>query len=190
MILYLHGFRSSPQSTKAQLMAQAMAERGLSAQFFMPQLPSSPAAAIRLCEALIAEQHDGQQPLTIIGSSLGGYYATYLAEQHDCRAILINPAIYATRDLSTQLGQLRYFHDDRPFQFTLKDLCELRPLFRAQIKPERYFLLAGDRDEVLDWQEMSKRYAGAKQIVVPGIDHSFSCFSDYIQDMLAFAGLA
>ncbi|XVN75185.1 hypothetical protein AAEX37_02287 [Oligella sp. MSHR50489EDL] len=171
-------------------MAKAMAERGLSAQFFMPQLPPSPAQAMRDCERIIAEHHDGKQPLTIIGSSLGGYYATYLAERHNCRAVLINPAIYATRDLSTQLGQLSYFHDDRPFQFTVKDLCELEALFRAQIKPERYLLLAGDRDEVLDWQEMSKRYAGAKQVIVPGIDHSFSCFSDYIADIIAFAGLA
>lgn len=171
-------------------MAQAMAERGLSEQFFMPQLPPSPAQAIRECNAIIAEHHDGEHPLTIIGSSLGGYYASYLAEQHHCRAVLINPAIYATRDLSTQLGQLSYFHDDRPFEFGLSDLCELEDLFLAHITTERYFLLAGDRDEVLDWQEMVKRYEGAKHIVVPGIDHSFSCFSDYIDDILAFAAYA
>lgn len=189
MILYLHGFRSSPQSMKAQLMAKAMAERGLSEQFFMPQLPSSPAQAMRECSEIIANHHDKKFPLTIIGSSLGGYYATYLAEKNDCRAVLINPAIYATRDLSTQLGQLTYFHDDRPFEFKLSDLCELEELFQSHITAERYFLLAGDRDEVLDWQEMTKRYEGAKQVVVPGIDHSFSCFSDYIEEILAFAAI-
>lgn len=171
-------------------MAQAMAARGLSEQFFMPQLPPSPAQAMRECSEIIANHYDGCHPLTIIGSSLGGYYATYLAEQHNCRAVLINPAIYATRDLSTQLGQLTYFHDARPFEFKLSDLCELEALFQTQISADRYFLLAGDRDEVLDWQEMTKRYQGAKQVVVPGIDHSFSCFSDYIDDILAFADYA
>jgi predicted esterase YcpF (UPF0227 family) len=190
MILYLHGFRSSPQSMKAQLMAQAMAERGLAERFFMPQLPPSPEQAIKECNEIIAKHRDLNRPLTIIGSSLGGYYATYLAEHHDCRAVVINPAIYATRDLSTQLGHLTYFHDNRPFEFKLSDLYELQKLFQPHITPERYFLLAGDRDEVLDWQEMTKRYEGAKQVVAPGIDHSFSCFSDYIDDILRFAEMA
>ena len=190
MILYLHGFRSSPQSMKAQLMAKAMSDRGLSDHFFMPQLPPSPAQAIKECNEIVAKNFDGSHPLTIIGSSLGGYYASYLAEQHNCRAVLINPAIFATRDLSTQLGQLTYFHDERPFEFTLTDLHELEALFLSHITPERYLLLAGDRDEVLDWQEMTKRYQGAKQIVVAGIDHSFSCFSDYIEDILNFADYA
>ena len=190
MILYLHGFRSSPQSMKAQLMHKAMADRGLADQFFMPQLPSSPAQAIELCTDIITKNHDKSHPLTIIGSSLGGYYATYLAEQHDCRAALINPATFAARDLSTQLGLLRYFYDDRPFEFTLENLHELQALFQPKITPERYFLLIGDRDEVLDWQEISKRYEGAKQIIVSGADHSFSCFGDYIDEVLVFADYA
>lgn len=190
MILYLHGFRSSPQSMKAQLMAQAMAERGLAERFFMPQLPSSPAEAMALCSDIISKNHDKSHPLTIIGSSLGGYYATYLAEQNDCQAVLINPATYATRDLSTQLGPMTYFYDDTPFEFTLANLHELAALFQPNITAERYFLLAGDRDEVLDWQEMSKRYEGAKQIIVPGATHSFDCFGDYIEDILTFAHYA
>lgn len=187
MILYLHGFRSSPQSMKAQIMAKAMADRGLAEHFFMPQLPSSPAEAIALCTEIIHNHHDKTHPLTIIGSSLGGYYATFLAEQHDCRAVLINPATYATRDLSTQLGPMTYFHDDRPFEFSLTDLYELEALYQPNITAKRYFLLAGDRDEVLDWQEMAKRYDGAKQIIVPGATHSFDCFNDYLEDILAFA---
>lgn len=190
MILYLHGFRSSPQSMKAQLMAQAMADRGLAAQFFMPQLSFSPAQAMKDCHDMIDKHHDDKQPLTIIGSSLGGYYATYLAEQYDCSAVVINPAVYATRDLSTQLGLVSNYYDDSVFEFTLKELHELEALFQPQIKAERYFLLAGDRDEVLDWQEMSKRYEGAKQIIVNDADHSFSCFSDYIDDILAYANYA
>lgn len=188
MILYLHGFRSSPQSMKAQLMAAAMAERGYADHIFMPQLPPSPAAAMTLCHELISHYRDlSEQPLTIIGSSLGGYYATYLAEHYDCHAVLINPAIYAARDLSTQLGTLTYFYDEREFEFTPEHLKELQDLFQDMIQPERYLLLAGDRDEVLDWQEMAVRYTGSKQIIVAGADHSFSCFSDYINEVLAFA---
>ncbi len=190
MILYLHGFRSSPQSMKAQLMAQVMAEHGLADHFVMPQLPSSPAEAITLCTDIISKKHEHNHPLTIIGSSLGGYYATYLAEQNNGQAVLINPAIYATRDLSTQLGPMTYFYDDTPFEFTLANLHELEALFQPKITADRYFLLASDRDEVLDWQEMTKRYEGAKQIIVPGATHSFDCFGDYIKDILAFAQYA
>ncbi|HZJ97125.1 MAG: hypothetical protein GX822_04735 [Alcaligenaceae bacterium] len=187
MILYLHGFRSSPQSMKAQLMAKAMTDRGLEKHIFMPQLPPSPAESMELCTEIIAKNRDKNHPMTIIGSSLGGYYATYLAEQNDCQAVLINPAIYATRDLSTQLGPMTYFYDDRPFEFSLTNLYELESLFQSKITAERYLLLAGDRDEVLDWQEMAKRYEGAKQIIVPDATHSFDCFGDYIEAILAFA---
>mgnify|MGYP001945814417 FL=1 len=82
---------------------------------------------------------------------------------------------------------MTYFHDDRPFEFSLTDLYELEALYQPNITAKRYFLLAGDRDEVLDWQEMAKRYDGAKQIIVPGATHSFDCFSDYLEDILAFA---
>lgn len=194
MILYLHGFRSSPQSMKAQLTAEAMVARGWGDRIHIPQLPPSPAEAMALCHQLI-EQHLGdKQVLTVIGSSLGGYYATYLAAYYDCQAVLINPAVYATRDLSTQLGHLTYFHDDRPFDWRLEQLHELHALVvpngRELVRrhPERYQLYVGDRDEVLDWQEMVHRYPGARQVIVPGADHSFACYSDYLDNILAFAG--
>ena len=100
MILYLHGFRSSPQSAKAQIVARALHARGQGDLFVAPQLPVAPRDAIALCLDL-AKQAQGE--LCIMGSSLGGYYATYLAQVLDCRAVLINPSIYAARDLSTQL---------------------------------------------------------------------------------------
>lgn len=185
MILYLHGFRSSPQSLKAQLVQKAAPEHGLD-NFHAPQLPPSPKEAIALCRQLI-DQHQNNEPLTIMGSSLGGYYATYLAETLDCRAVLINPAVFAVRDLSTQLGHLQYYHDaNQGFKFTSAYLSELQALKIPQIHPERYLVLIGTADEVLDWQEIAARYRDATQIVVPGEDHGFSHFKNYLPDVIQY----
>src|SRR5690606_36619747 len=108
MLLYLHGFRSSPQSHKATLMARTMQERGRAQDWRCPQLPASPRRALELARHLIEQAvEQGLDPgkdLVVVGSSLGGYYATCLAEQWQCRAVLLNPVVHAARDLPTQVG--------------------------------------------------------------------------------------
>ncbi|MFV9475158.1 YqiA/YcfP family alpha/beta fold hydrolase [Advenella sp. RU8] len=190
MILYLHGFRSSSLSAKSQLMQQAMASRGLSHAFAGPDLPVSPKQAIELALATARQLSEGQDihQLTVIGSSLGGYYATWLANELDCKAVLVNPCIYASRDLSTQLGPMTCFHSDEPFELKAAHIRELANLFVPEIRhPEKFFLLARMADEVLDWQEMQNRYLGAKQLIIPGGDHGFSDFEKYIPQVLDFA---
>ncbi|EOA04436.1 esterase [Herbaspirillum frisingense GSF30] len=189
MILYLHGFRSSPQSFKARVMGRRMAELGLQDDYLCPQLPASPAAAIALAGALVA----GVDParLTVVGSSLGGFYATWLAEHLGCRAVLLNPAVKPPRDLESYVGVSTQYHSDEPFEFKHEYIAELRSLVVPAIsRPQRYLLLAATGDEVLDWREMVAHYPGARQIVIQGSDHGMAEFVDYLDEVLAFCGVA
>lgn len=193
MILYLHGFRSSPKSFKAQLLADAMATRGIGNRWVCPQLPASPQRAVELAGHLIeqAQLRQNMQPesdLCIIGSSLGGYYANYLAEHWKCRAVVLNPAVYAARDLATQVGEHSQYHSDDPFVFLPEYVDELAALAVGKpSRPDRYYLLATQGDEVLDWREMVAWYQGCRQHVVPGSDHGISDFPRYLDDVLEFA---
>lgn len=193
MILYLHGFRSSPKSFKAQLLAQAMKDRGLENEWVCPQLPASPQRALELANHLI-EQHlrhtapAGSSRLTIMGSSLGGYYANCLAEHWKCRAVVLNPAIYAARDLATQVGEHTQYHSDDPFTFRREYVDELAEMAVGKPShPEHYFLVAAKGDEVLDWQEMVAWYAGCHQLILEGSDHGLSDFANYLPRVLDFA---
>lgn len=188
MILYLHGFRSSPQSYKARYMAERMQALGLSHQFHCPQLPASPAQAIQLALD-IAGQCDPAQ-LSIIGSSLGGFYATWLAERLGCRAVLLNPAVQPPRDLESYVGVTTQYHSDEPFEFKHEYIDELRALTVAHItQPQRYFLIAATGDEVLDWRDMVAHYRGAQQTVIQGDDHGISSFAEHADAVLAFCGI-
>ncbi|AMG37321.1 MULTISPECIES: YqiA/YcfP family alpha/beta fold hydrolase [Achromobacter] len=191
MILYLHGFRSSPTSFKARLMADAMAARGLAGAWACPQLPASPREAAELALGIAREQLAGAadpRALTVVGSSLGGFYATWLAEQLGCKAVLLNPAVEAARDLATQVGEHRMYHSDAPFMFLPEYVQELAALHVSRItQPERYFLVAATGDEVLDWREMRDRYAGCRQRIVQGSDHGLSDFADWMPEVLEFA---
>ncbi|MCW0210681.1 YqiA/YcfP family alpha/beta fold hydrolase [Achromobacter veterisilvae] len=191
MILYLHGFRSSPTSLKARMMADAMASRGLSAAWACPQLPASPREAVDLAMGIARRQLDGAdspRALTVIGSSLGGFYATWLAEQLGCKAVLLNPAVEAARDLATQVGEHRMYHSDAPFAFLPGYVDELAAIHVPRItQPDRYFLVAATGDEVLDWREMRDRYAGCRQRIVQGSDHGLSDFARWMPEVLEFA---
>ncbi|NQE50394.1 YqiA/YcfP family alpha/beta fold hydrolase [Herbaspirillum rubrisubalbicans] len=188
MILYLHGFRSSPQSFKARVMGQRMAALGLQNQYVCPQLPASPAGAIALAGSLVAGVDPAQ--LTVVGSSLGGFYATWLAEHIGCRAVLVNPAVKPPRDLESYVGVTTQYHSDEPFEFKHEYIAELRALVVPAItRPERYFLLAATGDEVLDWREMVAHYPGARQTVIQGSDHGMAEFADHLDAVLAFCGV-
>jgi predicted esterase YcpF (UPF0227 family) len=188
MILYLHGFRSSPLSFKTSFLAERMQALGLGDQYVCPQLPASPRAAIELAQQVV-EQVDPSQ-LTLIGSSLGGYYATWLAEKIGCRAVMLNPAVYAARDLATQVGVKTQYHSNEPFEFKAEYVDELAALRIDRItKPERYFLIAATGDELLDWREMVTYFSHAKQHVIEGSDHGLTGFTDYVDEVLTFCGV-
>lgn len=188
MILYLHGFRSSPHSFKARLIGERMEALGRSAEFQCPQLSASPREAIALASE-IAERVAPDQ-FTLIGSSLGGYYATWLAEQIGCRAVLLNPSVTPTRNLENHVGATTTFHTGEPFEFRPEYVDELKALAVERItRPERYFLIAATGDELLDWREMVAHYPGARQHVIEGSDHGISEFAEYLDQVLAFCGV-
>ena len=182
-------------------MAQRMARLGLSDRFYSPQLPASPKAAIALALAWVNAQQQNQnevqaqapmaERLTIVGSSLGGFYASWLAEQLGCRAVLLNPAVKPPRDLQQYVGVTTQFHSDEPFEFKTEYVAELEALSVPAIsRPARYFLIAATGDEVLDWREMVAFYAGARQRVIDGSDHGISEFEQYVDEVLTFCGIA
>ena len=187
MLVYLHGFNSSPASHKAKLMRSYMEGRGLGSRYACPALPDMPRAAIGAIEIAIAGC--AARTLTFIGSSLGGFYATHLAEKLGCRAVLINPAITPHRGLEAYLGTQKNLHTGAPYELTRAHLEGWRELLVERVDPEKYLLLLETGDEVLDWREAARKYAGARTVIRDGGDHSLQGFPEHIERILAFAGL-
>jgi predicted esterase YcpF (UPF0227 family) len=186
VILYLHGFNSSPQSHKAQVLGRYLKEEGLGAQYGCPALPPLAVDAMREIEQLIA----GKSGVCLVGSSLGGFYATYLAEKHDMKAVLINPAIDPHVGLRAFLGPQKNLHTGEPYELTEAHLREWEKLYAPRVTPSRYLLLVETGDEVLDYRRAVARYAGAEQRIVPGGDHSLQSFPDHLPRILEFARAA
>jgi predicted esterase YcpF (UPF0227 family) len=185
-ILYLHGFCSSPASWKARVLADALASKGLSDRLFCPFLSPVPNEAIGEAEAIV-EGHAG--PLAVAGSSLGGFYATWLAEKYGLAAVLINPAVAAPVSLEKYLGVQTNLHTHERFEFTVEHLAQLRALTVPRVEPSRYLLMVETGDEVLDYREALARYAGCRRIVLSGGDHSFTRFPEYVARLIEFCGL-
>ena len=187
MLVYLHGFNSSPASHKARLMKIHMEGRGQGHLYACPALADTPHAALRTIEAAIAGSEPGR--ITFLGSSLGGFYATYLAQKLGCRAVLINPAITPHIGLEAYLGTQKNLHTGEPYELTRAHLEGWRDLVVERIDPERYLLLLETGDEVLDWREAARKYEGARTVIRDGGDHSLQSFPEHIGRILAFAGI-
>ncbi|MBN3813062.1 YqiA/YcfP family alpha/beta fold hydrolase [Paraburkholderia sp. Ac-20347] len=187
MIVYLHGFRSSPQSFKARLLAARLAELGRADEWLCPTLPVSPDETIELVEREIAQKARPGERITLLGSSLGGFFATQLAEKHGWRAVLLNPAVVPDRDLSKYLGEQPLWHGGGSIVVEPRHLQELRALAVARItRPERYYLIAATGDEVLDYREMLAHYPGVQTHLIEGSDHGISEFADYVDEVIRF----
>ena len=189
-LLYLHGFRSSPQSAKAQKMAAVMAERHPAVLWWSPQLPPSPQDAMALLEKGVADWPAAS--MAVIGSSLGGFYATAVAERCGCKAVLLNPAVDPARDLAAYIGeQTTWQNPDEHFFFEAHFVDELRALQAGPLAtPQHYLAIIAKGDEVLDWREMAARYAGARLRVLEGGDHALSDFDAQLPAILEFLDLA
>ena len=187
-LLYLHGFRSSPQSTKARRVARWLAENRPEVVWHCPQLPPSPAEAMRGVLAKVAGWP--RERMAVVGSSLGGFYATVVAEAFGCRAVLLNPAVDPARDLSKYIGEITAWHSDERFHFRAGFVDELRRISPPTLTDlGRYLAIIAKGDEVLDWHEMSARYAGCNVKLLDGSDHALSDFDAHLPDLLGFLGL-
>jgi uncharacterized protein len=193
-LLYLHGFRSSPGSAKARQVAdavRALQAAGRAIEWCCPQLPPSPEEAMRLIEQL-SRHWPRDASMAVVGSSLGGFYATVLAERRPAiRAVLLNPAVEPARDLADQIGELSAWHEPAlRFDFTVAHVAELRAMRPPAItRPERYAAVIAKGDEVLDWQEMVARYPGATIRLLEGNDHAISDFEQHLPFVLRCLGL-
>jgi uncharacterized protein len=188
-LAYLHGFRSSPKSAKAQTMGAWMRAHHPQVQWWCPQLPPSPRDAMELVLRELGRWP--RESMGVMGSSLGGFYATVVAEQLGCRAVVLNPAINPARDLAHYIGDLTSYHDpDDHFFFRPEYVTQLRVMTpRAITRRERYLAIIAKGDEVLDWREMRARYEGTNLGLLEGGDHALSDFDEHLPTVLQFLGL-
>ena len=187
MIVYLHGFNSAPSSHKARTMEKYLADRCPDETFVCPALPHRPQEAIMLVESILADKVP--RKVTLVGSSLGGYYATWLAERHACRAILIQPAVFPHVGLEQYLGKQKNLRTGAEYELTRDHLHGWRDLWVEEVDPERYLLLLETGDEVLDYRDAVRKYEGARMVIREGGDHMMQSFPEHLPRMLAFAGV-
>ncbi len=190
-IVYLHGLNSAPQSVKARALGAAIAALPDASrpQYFAPQLSHRPARAMREVTAWI-DAHSPQR-LAFVGSSLGGFYATHLAQRYATPAVLINPSVRPYADLERYLGKQTNLYTGEVYELTREHFAELERLAVARVThPERYLLLVQSGDEILDWRVAVAYYGGAWQAVQGGGDHAFQDFEAQIPPILHFAGVA
>jgi predicted esterase YcpF (UPF0227 family) len=184
LLIYIHGFNSSALSYKAGLLRDHMARLGLAQHYACPELPHRPAAAMTLLRELV-QQHD-PSTVTLIGSSLGGYYATWLTEHLGTRTVLVNPAVRPYELLAPYVGPQKNLYTGESYEFTTAHIEELRALEVETITPSRYLLITATGDEVLDYRAGVERYAGCEQIIVPGSDHGLGDFAGHLDRVISF----
>ena len=189
LVVYLHGFRSSPRSSKARMTGDAIAhrvEQGAPIEWYCPQLHASPQESMDLVRRRIDASKADR--LSVIGSSLGGFYTNYLAEHYGCKGIALNPAVRAGRELAPHVGMMTAYDSEEPFDFRAEYIDELNRMQVESITlPERYLLLAATGDELLDWREMAAFYPSAQQIIIQGSDHGIHNYREYLDSVVGFA---
>lgn len=188
-VLYLHGFNSGSGSPKARLVREACSlieHQGRELPCLTPQLSHRPHAALAIAEAALKKLGPN---VLVVGSSMGGFLASCLAERHDLAAVLINPAVRPARLVDEWLGA-DFVNEYTGERFIIETLHhdELSELMPARLAPERYLLLIGSADETLDCRDAFNAYAGCRTLIVPGGDHGFSRFADYLPAVLAHGG--
>jgi predicted esterase YcpF (UPF0227 family) len=187
-LLYLHGFRSSPQSTKASKLATWVQQHRPDITWWCPQLPPSPREAMELVLQRVLPWPAAN--MAVIGSSLGGFYAGVVANRVGCRAVLLNPAVAPARDLAAYIGQTKAWQSDECFVFRPEFIDELRSLApSAPLGAAPCLAIIAKGDEVLDWREMRAHCAACRVELLEGGDHALSDFDAHLSDIVAFLGL-
>ena len=191
-IIYLHGFKSSPESYKAQLLQKHMAEIGRQGDLFIPDLSPYPDCAIQQISELISSNDLDKElsKLCFFGSSLGGYYATWFAEKYNCPAVLINPSVRPYETMAEFIGENENYYTTEKWNFTQSHIHQLLDIDVKNItQAERYLVLLQTGDEVLDYRQAEKKYSNCQLQIEQGGDHSFQGFENHIEAMLSFSDL-
>ncbi|MFT5591950.1 MAG: putative esterase YcpF (UPF0227 family) [Oceanicoccus sp.] len=188
--LYLHGFRSGPDSVKAQQTVRFFAQFDVAQNLHIPQLSPEPARAIDEAQFLYEQLIDevGVDNCLVIGSSLGGYYASYLVERFGGRAALINPAVRPYELLQDYLGENENLYNGEKFIVTSSYLQELKDIDVMPLQnPKHHFLLVKTHDETLDAMEAVKKYQASPSIIEHGGNHSYDDYPKRLPSILNFA---
>lgn len=185
MYVYIHGFNSAPASVKARQLHSRLVALGRGDEFVCPALSHWPGEAMGQLEGLLSDR--SADTVTLVGSSLGGFYATWLVERHGCRAVLVNPAVEPHLGLEAFLGPQRNLYTGEAYELTREHLAQLGAFHvEAPTRPGRMFLMVTTGDEVLDYRVAVRKYAGSRHLVIPGSDHGFAEFGEYLDAVLAF----
>lgn len=188
-LLYLHGFNSSPESHKALLVKQFFAENDCMDQLLCPQIPAVPEEARLFLEQLVEETLENHV-LNFVGSSLGGYYATYLAEKYSANAALINPSVKPYETLKASLGENKFYFDDGCWEFDETHIRQLEAMKVENIADAgRYLVLLQTGDETLDYREAELKYKNCECIIEQGGDHSFVDLERFLPKIMQFSNI-
>jgi predicted esterase YcpF (UPF0227 family) len=183
-LLYIHGFLSSPLSFKAQQVQAWLANAHPSIQYCCPQLSPYPLDTQDILDRCVKQL---PKPIYVMGSSLGGFWATWLVERYNLRALLINPAVSPQSFMPDYLHQpLRNYHNDETYCLTEAHIAEICEADVAVTRTENYWVLLQTGDETLDYRHAAEKYQGCLQTIEQGGDHSFTGFERYFEQSLTF----
>ena len=188
-LVYIHGFLSSPLSIKAQQTGSYLKSTRSAVHYSVPSLPNYPGEAMHILEAEVATLKQQFDQIALIGSSLGGFFASYLAEKHDLKAVLINPSVRPYNLIDKFKGENTNPYTHETFTLNSGHVDELRAM---EVNPsaQRYWLLSQTEDEVLDYREGVDWYADARQTVESGGDHSFINYDRHLPEIIKFLHLS
>ena len=184
-LLYLHGFNSSPNSKKAKLTKEWFARRVPTVDFLCPVIPPFAIAAMDMLEREISLTRD--RTVRLVGSSMGGFFATNLIEKYGMRGVLVNPAVKPALGMKSLLGKNKNFQGTDFRTFDTCHIDEYRDITCEEIENKsNYLVLLQSDDEVLDYRDAAEYYAGCKTIIEQGGDHSFTNYQNYLEDIYHF----
>lgn len=183
MLLFIHGFGSSGRGTKAQMLKAWCQEQGIS--FMSPSLPNIPELALETLQEII-ETIQKHEPVGLVGSSLGGFYATWLANCYELPYVLVNPSVEPYKTLEQAFGRAINFHDQSSYEWNAQHTASLLAFKVAKPNTERCLLMVQTGDELLDYRQAVDYYSAAQQLVEEGGDHGFAGFENHLKTITEF----
>lgn len=185
-LIYIHGFNSSPESFKAKKLGEWLVEHKCAIEYRVPKLSPYPQEAIQQLQMLL-DHYQNHDYTYLVGSSLGGYFASYLAERYACKAVLINPSVTPSCSLKNWLGENTNFHTGETYLLEEKHADELLALnVKAFTYPQKIWVLLQTGDETLDFKAASAKYFNSPCAIEYGGDHSFQQFEQWIPRIINF----
>jgi predicted esterase YcpF (UPF0227 family) len=184
LLLYIHGFGSSGKGVKVSMLRERHGNSVLA-----PSLSLIPDLAIDTLEQLVVCMCESGKIPVLVGSSLGGFYAAYLAEKFDLKAVLINPSVKPYETLASHLGTNHSFYDFSDYEWTQTHIESLKKYAVKNPDPKRFMLLLQTGDDVLDYREASEEFEGARMVIEEGGNHGFEGFESKIPLIETFLGM-